>query len=318
MGRVCADVGWFNTNRGVIAVRELPSGLQAHLDGGATTLCWCWKLVRSDGATMGFTDHDETVAFGGVDYEAATGFTATEITSSLGLSVDNLDVDGALSSEQIKERDIAAGLYDNAAVEIWRVNWRSTGQRALMRSGNLGEISRGQTFFRAELRGLAHQLQQPNGRIFQSTCDADLGDNRCRINLNSSSYRATGAVNKAPDARTIHVPGMGSYQDGWFTRGEVEFLSGANDGLTFSIRGHAKSGSTAIISLWEPVAFDVDIGGQVRLVAGCDKRVETCRGKFDNVVNFQGFPHMPGSDFIFQYPNRDDKNLDGSTRYDSY
>lgn len=32
--------------------------------------------------------------------------------------------------------------------------------------------------------------------------------------------------------------------------------------------------------------------------AGCDKRFTTCRNKFGNGVNFRGFPHLPGNDFI--------------------
>jgi len=27
-------------------MKTLPDGLQAHLDSGATTLCWCWQLTR--------------------------------------------------------------------------------------------------------------------------------------------------------------------------------------------------------------------------------------------------------------------------------
>ena len=43
--------------------------------------------------------------------------------------------------------------------------------------------------------------------------------------------------------------------------------------------------------------------------AGCDKRRETCRDKFANILNFQGFPFMPGSDFAYGY-------ADGETVHD--
>jgi uncharacterized phage protein (TIGR02218 family) len=39
--------------------------------------------------------------------------------------------------------------------------------------------------------------------------------------------------------------------------------------------------------------------------AGCDKRIATCRAKFGNVVNFRGFPHMPGQDAVLRYATRD-------------
>jgi uncharacterized phage protein (TIGR02218 family) len=126
-------------------VKTLPAGMQAHLDGGATTLCWCWQLTRGDGAVQGFTDHDRDLAFDGVTYAAVSGFTASEVQSSLGLAVDNLALSGALSSGSLNEADLAAGLYDNAAIRIWRVNWAAVGQRVLMRSGTLGEVTRSGT-----------------------------------------------------------------------------------------------------------------------------------------------------------------------------
>ena len=299
-------------------MKILAPGLQAHLDTGSTNLCWCWKLVRGDGVSMGFTDHDEALIFGGLVYEAFAGFTASEIKSSLGLSVDNLDVEGALSSNRIEERHITAGLYDDAVIEIWRVNWKSTDQLTLMRSGNLGEISRGQTFFRAEVRGLAHKLQQPQGRIFQRTCDVVLGDALCGVNVATSTYRKSTTVVSVQGSETIIVSGLSAYVDGWFDRGILKFTSGANAGMSYSIRSHRKSGSSYLISTWGPVAFDVNGGDGVELTAGCDKRVETCESKFSNAAKFRGFPHMPNNDFVTSYPNTGDDNLDGATRYDTY
>ena len=40
------------------------------------------------------------------------------------MNVDNLDVEGALKSDRLNENDLAAALYDDAAVEIFRVNWQ--------------------------------------------------------------------------------------------------------------------------------------------------------------------------------------------------
>ena len=60
-------------------MKTLPPGMQAHLDTGATTLAWCWRLIRRDGVAFGFTDHDRGLVFDGTTFEAATGFTASEI-----------------------------------------------------------------------------------------------------------------------------------------------------------------------------------------------------------------------------------------------
>jgi hypothetical protein len=34
----------------------------------------------------------------------------------------------------------------------------------------------------------------------------------------------------------------------------------------------------------------------------CDKRWETCVGRFGNGLNFRGFPHVPGDDFLLATP----------------
>ena len=48
------------------------------------------------------------------------------------------------------------------------------------------------------------------------------------------------------------------------------------------------------------------------VTAGCDKSFRTCKAKFDNAVNFRGFPHVPGVDFALTYPDRGAKNDGGS------
>jgi uncharacterized phage protein (TIGR02218 family) len=106
-------------------MKELPPDLAAHLATGVTTLCWCWRLTRRDETRQGFTDHDGDLVFDGTTFEAAAGFTASEIKDAVGLSVDNLEVTSALKSERLAEADLAAGLYDDARVEIFRVNWEA-------------------------------------------------------------------------------------------------------------------------------------------------------------------------------------------------
>lgn len=43
---------------------------------------------------------------------------------------------------------------------------------------------------------------------------------------------------------------------------------------------------------------------------GCDRQLGTCRGRFGNVLNFRGFPHIPGNDFVLRYP-RSGRELGG-------
>ena len=50
------------------------------------------------------------------------------------------------------------------------------------------------------------------------------------------------------------------------------------------------------------------------VTAGCDKRFQTCHDRFNNVLNFRGFPHIPGNDFVISYPLPGQPGNDGASR----
>ena len=295
-------------------MKSFPPGLQDHLNTGATTLCWCWKIVRGDGIAQGFTDHDVPVMFDGLTYEAASGFTASEVQSTLGLAVDNLTVMGALSTETLNEHDLAAGLYDNASIEIWRVNWASPDQRVLMRKGNLGQVTRGKTAFQAEMRGLAHRLNQSVGRCYGYGCDAVLGDARCTIDLTNPLFVGSGAVARVTDARRFAVSGLESFADTWFGGGKLTWTTGANAARAMEVKRHGVTATQVSLELWQAMSEAIAVGDTFTVTAGCDKQFTTCKTKFANTVNFRGFPHMPGNDAITSYPTSG-QVMDGGSRY---
>ncbi|GBE43518.1 MAG TPA: DUF2163 domain-containing protein [Rhizobiales bacterium] len=296
-------------------MRVLPAGLQEHLDTGTTTLCWCWRVIRADGVTLGFTDHDHDLIFDGTTFEAASGFSASDVESTVGLGVDNLDVESVLRSGTLNEDDLAAGLFDGAAVEIFRVNWGDTEQRVLIRAGHLGEVTRGRHSFRAEVRGLAHELQQPKGRLYQFGCDADLGDARCTVDLELAAFKGTGSVTQIDGARVLTVSGLDAFASDWFTRGLLTWTGGANAGRKMEIKLHTKADSTVTIELWQRMSQPIAVADAFTVSAGCDKQFITCRDKFNNAVNFRGFPHIPGNDFAVSYPNSDDPQNDGGSLF---
>lgn len=297
-------------------MKTISSDLQDHLDSGATTLCWCWTLTRRDGVVSGFTDHDANIAFDGVTYLASSGFTASEVQSSLGLAVDNLTVSGALSAEALHEDDLAAGLYDDAAIEIWRVNWQAPDQRVLMRSGNLGEVTRGKVAFQSEVRGLAHRLNQPVGRAFLRACDADLGDARCGVDLADPAFNGSGTVTGVlTQYRVFTAGGLGAFDSGFFTAGKIIWTSGANAARAMEIKSHAVVGSSVTLELWQAMSEAVAAGDAFTISAGCDKSFETCKARFSNGANFRGFPYMPGNDAVVSYPNRGQGDLDGGSLF---
>lgn len=284
-------------------MKDLPQALAEHLASGTTTLAWCWRVTRRDGTRLGFTDHDRDIVFDGTSFEAAAGFTASEVHDALGLAVANMQVEGALSSGRLEDADLAAGLYDDAKVELYRVNWQDPAQRVLMRAGSLGEVKRAGSAFSAEVRGLAHYLQQPIGRLYQYTCDADLGDRRCGVALGTAAYTGNGSILAAAGDRRFTASGLAAYESGWFTRGLLRFTSGPANGQAIEVKRHTVSGSVVTIELWAPARAPLAAGQTFTITAGCDKTHDTCRVRFANGNNFRGFPSLPGNDFLASGPS---------------
>jgi uncharacterized phage protein (TIGR02218 family) len=99
------------------------------------------------------------------------------------------------------------------------VNWQDPGERVLLRYGALGEIRRGKVAFTAEVRSLAHVLNQPVGRAWQATCDAALGDARCGVDLDAPAFKANGTVTDVLRDRAFAVSGLDAFAMDWFASG---------------------------------------------------------------------------------------------------
>jgi uncharacterized phage protein (TIGR02218 family) len=277
-------------------MRTIPAGLAAHLKGDVTTTCHCWRVFRRDGVVFGFTDHDGDLVVDGTRFLASSGFSASEEEAQGGLAASAGSVAGGLSSEVIAEQDLATGLYDGARVELLVVNWRAPGEFMRLALREIGEVSRAGGQFTAELRSLAHRLDQPQGRVYGRRCDASLGDGRCRVDL--SAYRGNGTVVAARDRSRLVVTGLQAFAGGFFGQGVLRLEAGGE----LEIDAHVlKADGTAELTLWLPSEREIAVGETFAVTAGCDKAFATCRRKFGNPLNFQGFPHMPGSDFAYSF-----------------
>ena len=284
--------------------------LLAHLAGGVATLCRAWALQHRDGVALGFTDHDRDLRFGGMVFRAGTGMTAQALLQTTGLAVDNTEAVGALSSGAITEADLLAGRYDGAEVRCWLVNWSDVAQRLLQFRGTFGEIVRSGGAFRAELRGLTESLNQPQGRVYQRNCSAILGDAQCRFDMGRPGYSVDLTIATQLEGRVFAVSGATGFAANWFEKGRVRLLDGPAQGQTGLIKFDRIEGGQRVIELWHRIGPQVAAGDRIRLESGCDRRAETCQGKFNNFHNFRGFPHIPGEDWLLSYPT-DDGAKDG-------
>ena len=278
-----------------------PPALVAHLGQDVTTVCHCWKLSRTDGVIFGFTDHDRPLTVDGLLCKPDTGLAASEARRTLGLGLDTVDVEGALSSLEIDGGDIAAGKYDGAVIETFLVNWKNPADFAWLRKSTIAKLTYADGHFLAELQSAMRTLDKPNGRHIIRNCDAELGDGRCKKVLSGPTFAGSGTVAAIAPPDAVLVTGLGAYADNWFSFGRLTWTSGALVGIVELIRSHRQGDTTHRLVLQMENRPAPAVGDTFSIVAGCDKAFATCKAKFDNHENFRGFPHLPGNDSAYSY-----------------
>ncbi|MEM6913721.1 MAG: DUF2163 domain-containing protein [Pseudomonadota bacterium] len=260
------------------------------------SLCLCLRITRSDGVEVGLTDHNRDISFGGTLFQSDPGMTIDRLTMTADLAPDHADILSGVSLEGLSADDIDADRFAFARAEIWRVDFEDVAARLLLSGGTIGEVVRQRETVRLEFRGQTHAMAKVTGRIYQRSCDAQLGDARCGVNLTSSSFSGNGVVVSA-DGLRLAVSGL-SAEPGLFAGGTATLNSGALAGASRTIRTHGVNGSLTDILLWESFPRSLLGGESLTLTAGCDKRLDTCNERFSNSEAFRGFPHIPGTNVL--------------------
>lgn len=276
--------------------------LAEHLAGGVTTVCRAWAVTRRDGIVLGFTDHDRPLSFDGITFAASSGLTARAVEQTTGLAVDNTEAIGAFSDASIREADVRAGLFDGAGVLSWLVNWSDVNERQLVFRGSLGEIERSGPEFRAELRGLAEALNQPKGRVYQRNSSPGPDGTCCGFDPSAPGNWADLTVIGVDDAANLRFAGQPQFDEGWFLRGRAIVQTGASAGMVGTIKRDRDADGERIVELWEQFAVGLSVGDVVRLEPGCSGTPEDCLAKTGSLIDFRGFPHIPGEDWLLSYP----------------
>ncbi len=260
------------------------------LEGVAT---W-WNIKRRDGVSMGFTSHNQDLAFGGMIYRAAPGMIPSAIRRTASLERDAVEVEGVLSHNSISQTDLEAGRFAEARVAIGLVDWETL-QHATLFHGSLGSVSQDDGAFSAELRSAKASLEVDLVPRTSPTCRASFCDAQCGVNAARFTHlRAVLAVD--PDQSSVLFEGSPAAAD--MRDGQVKWIDGPLTGVTMQVIDADAGG----LVLDQPIAGGILPGHLAYLREGCDHTIATCNTRFGNAVNFRGEPHLPGNDLLARYP----------------
>jgi uncharacterized phage protein (TIGR02218 family) len=289
-------------------MRTVPAGILAAKESHSSRLCKLWRIERIDGAVVRYTDHDQDITIDGEVFVATAFFDPSAIKTGLDMSVSDLEVLGALDVGSAD--DLLAGKWNGASFLIGECLWDDpTAGVVIDKFGWIGNIKEVGNRFVAELLGPERILQRDIIRSYTPGCNALLGDDRCGVDLAPTTQ--TGTVASVTNNRFWSATGLvipsGDPGD-YFQFGTTTFISGDNAGLSMETR----SCDGTWVQMMLPLPFDVAVGDQFTITPGCNKSLGACRFKFDNVLNFRGFPHVPQSDDVVKGIARTEvENVDG-------
>ena len=259
------------------------------------TVALAWTLARTDGVTIGLTDHDRDLTLDGLVHRAAPGMTPTAIARREGVEADTTEAAGALTAAAIGEADLLAGRWDGARVRVRAVDWSTGATLAELGGGTIGTVElTGRGAFTAELAGAAAALDLPVSEETSPLCRAELGDRRCRVAM-AGRRRFTRVL--AVDG-TVLTLSAAEPSPNCYGEGRLRWFSGANCGLEDAVA----LSSGASVTLRGPPRLTPEPGALVLLEEGCDRTIATCAGRFANAANFRGEPYLPGIDLLTRYP----------------
>jgi len=265
--------------------------LKKDLARETSSLCYCWEIIRRDGSRVGLTDHNEDITLDEVIFFADAGMRLSRIENRAGFSEHGLDIEGVLSHPLLSARDLETGIYDKAHFIIWLVNWRAPENKLRLLAGGFGEVSHDGTIFRVGVKSSSAALNKDIGQIYQRQCPAQLGDAHCRVDLASADHSVSTVVLVA--RQEVVTTAALDLPSGWFSGGLLN-----SNGVAGAIKDDQTIDGARRIILWDVVPGGLLAGEPVTLIAGCDHRAQTCKDKFSNLINFQGFPFLPEREIL--------------------
>lgn len=251
----------------------------------------CLRIEPTTGSPIYLTRYTRDLTMNGHTYLSSGGYDFSSYTSGTGLSASMVDLEGIVGMAGMNFDALSSGLFDNARCFLFRTTWNNPieDEEPIVAS-ILGKTTLIDDKYRTEEMSLLDALNQSVGETYTASCPKTFG---------STTYAGCMKAFTPSTGTLTSVASSSVFQDDtrveaadWFGNGTIQFTSGLNSGLKpLEIKSYLSDGT---ITTFEPFHYAPAIGDSYVMIPGCRKRQnEDCRDKWNNVVNFGGFIHIP-------------------------
>ena len=248
---------------------------------------WLYAFVQAGVATR-YANQPADVAYAGQTYTASS------------IAHGKVEMNGDLSKEKVSvtlprttafaQQFISDVVDAVTTLTIYRGHATDPdGEFVAVWKGSVGGAVLKGAEIQLECTSVYSLMRQPGLRArYTKTCRHSLYQRGC--GLDRADFMEAGTLT-AMSGVQLTVPAAAGFADGWFTGGQVAEPGGV---LRYVI---AHAGSTLVLLRpFGPDVFAALAGAgtlAVSLYPGCDRTPETCVARFDNLLNFGGFPWIP-------------------------
>lgn len=286
-----------------VCMSQVAALVIGHQTDCVTSLCQIWKITRRDGKVYRYTSLDRDLVFGGKVYKACGSLdpSASDNSSVMG-SVGSQTLTGIIRDDGISEAELFGGLFDDAYVTSDLVSFDDpTFVPRRLASGWIGQITQGRVVHSLEVVSIGARIeQQALVRVVSPTCSHKFGDAGCGVNVEAMKIPAE--ITRVMDRGLFYVSVVNPGEDArQWANGRVRFLDGVNAGVVREFK--SIDFATGLLSLWALTGLAPAPGDKIEILPGCDLTREGGCTAYANIINFGGFPDVPGTDAVLETPN---------------
>lgn len=255
----------------------------------------CLRIVCTNGTIFRLTNYarDLTMSNGDV-YSSGAGYDFTGYTAEANLSPALVDIEGIIGQAGLTYDVVASGVLDNARAYLFATTWNNpVVDYEPITASILGKTTIADGRYRIEEMALIDVLNQSVGDTYTAQCPKKFGGQEfagCKIDL--TALKVTGTITSVTNNRIVTDSARLEAAD-YFAGGTIAWTSGQNVGLRASeIKAFGAGG---VVEIYETFYYMPQVGDTYEMYPGCRKRLQDCRDKWNNVINFGGFSNIPTS-----------------------
>lgn len=278
-------------------MRSIATGLATRIAAESTTLCRLWRVTRSDGLVLRFTDSARPIDIeidpdsSAQTYRADYSFSASSIfMSKSAANLQSVQMTFLLSDDGFSEKDLRLRKFDGAQAEVFVVDYLDPAAGAVrMFSGKFGTVNlSNQKIATVEVTpdDTTNSGTMIGMEKYSQTCRASLFDSRCK--LNADTYKAAFTVTSASGGSIVSTDL--NQDNGHWSLGFIKWVTGDNAGTVQTVNSNDKASTSVFLT--SPPPLPAQAGDTGFIYPGCDKTRTRCK-QFGNLANMRAEPDVP-------------------------